>query len=106
VAKGTEYLSLTRDQKLNILWDKITENNEMGDNFHHEVTEIDVSTVFDEFGDEMECRHKTLHSQGNVGKVYWVDNGGHKYTGIFQGGDAGFIRISSTNKVVAPGEEA
>jgi hypothetical protein len=69
------------------------------------LTETDISTVFFEFGDEMECRHKTLHSTGNVGKVFWVDNGEHDYTGIFQGGDAGFIRFSSTNKVVAPGEE-
>ena len=42
-----------------------------------------MSTVFDEHGDEMECRNKTLHSQGNVGKVFWVDVGGHNYTGIF-----------------------
>jgi len=97
VAKGAEYLSLMREEKVNILWNKITESADKGENFHHEVTEIDVSTVFDEFGDEMECRHKTLHSQGNVGKVYWVDKGEHNYTGIFEGGDAGFIRISSTN---------
>ena len=65
-----------------------------------------MSTVFDEHGDEMECRNKTLHSQGNVGKVFWVDVGGHNYTGIFEGGDAGLIRLSSTIKVVPPGVDA
>ena len=65
-----------------------------------------MSTVFDEHGDEMECRNKTLHSQGNVGKVFWVDEGNHKYTGIFEGGDAGLIRLSSTIKVVPPGVDA
>ena len=104
--KGADYLELMREEKTRIIWDKITESDEIGGNFHHEVTEIDVSTVFDEWGDEMECRNKTLHSQGNVGKVYWVDQGGHDYTGIFEGGDSGFIRFSSTNKVVAPSEEA
>ena len=82
------------------------ESSELGGEFHDEVTQIDVSTVFDEHGDEMECRNKTLHSRGNVGKVFWVDQGGHNYTGIFKGGDAGLIRLSSTIKVVPPGEEA
>ena len=65
-----------------------------------------MSTSFDEHGDEMECRNKTLHSQGNVAKVFWVDVGGHRYTGIFEGGDAGLIRLSSTIKVVPPGADA
>lgn len=30
VAKGADYLSLTRHQKLNILWDKIMESSELG----------------------------------------------------------------------------
>ena len=30
VAKGADYLSLMRHQKLNILWDKITESSELG----------------------------------------------------------------------------
>lgn len=83
VTKGPDYLSLMREEKAGIIWDKITESAEMGGNFHNEVTEILVSTVFDEWGDEMDCRHKTLHSTGNVGKVFWVDEGDHDYTGIF-----------------------
>jgi len=44
----------------------------------------------------MECRKKTVHQLGNVGKVQWEDLGGHDYTGIFNGGsDTGFARLSS-----------
>lgn len=57
--------------------------------------------VFDERGDEFDCRHKTVHSQGNVGKVFWVDEGGHDYTGIFKGGDSGFVRLSSVFPVIS-----
>lgn len=46
-------------------------------------------------------RHKTVHSQGNVGKVFWVDEGGHNYTGIFKGGDSGFVRLSSVFPVIS-----
>ena len=41
------------------------------------------------------CRNKTIHSVGNVGKIIWKDLGGHPFTGIFKGGDSGFVRMSS-----------
>lgn len=43
VTKGKDYISLTRQEKHSIIWDKITESEEMGGNFHNEVTEIDAS---------------------------------------------------------------
>ena len=104
VAKGEHYLSLLRDEKSDVLWSKIIENDEMGKNWHNEVTRINVSSVFDEHGDEMDCRHKTISSQGNVGKIVWEDLGGHNYTGVFQGGDTGFIRLSSPFNYKKPGE--
>jgi len=66
---------------------------------------IDLNTIFDYKGDEYDCRFKTSHSQGNVGKVAWVPLGNHGYTGLFKsGGDAGYIRTSMIGEVEsAPG---
>ena len=55
VAKGEHYLSLRKEEKADILWAKITESSEMGKNWQNEITKIDVSSVFDEHGDEMDC---------------------------------------------------
>jgi len=52
--------------------------------------------VYDEEGDEFDNRVKTFHGVGNVAKATWVSQGNHPYTGIFKGGDAGIIRLSST----------
>lgn len=86
VAKGAEYLSLSRDDKAAILWNKITEDQTPNPNPGSEddfFLLTDLSPIFDEWGDEFECRIKTAHSLGNVGKVRWIDLGGHDYTGIF-----------------------
>jgi len=40
------------------------------------------------------CRNKTIHSKGNVGQIEWVNLGDHPYTGIFKGGDSGYVRFS------------
>ena len=77
----------------------------MGKNWQSQISKLDASTVFDEHGDEMECRHKTMNSQGNVGRIVWEDVGGHSYTGAFQGGDAGFIRLSSCSGYKKPTEK-
>ena len=63
---------------------------------------MDLDAVYDEIGDEFDCREKVVHSQGNIGKAIWFDLGGHEYTGIFQGADTGFVRLSTTFPVVAP----
>jgi hypothetical protein len=104
VAKGAQYLSLDRDEKEYILWNKITENENTNENLNLEFFDIDIAGVFDEFGDEFDCRHKTVHPQGNVGKAEWKDLGGHNYTGIFQGADTGFVRLSTQVPVILPEE--
>jgi len=58
--------------------------------------------MYDEFGDEFDCRLKSIHSQGNVGKAEWRNLGGHSYTGIFQGADTGIVRLSSAMPVTRP----
>lgn len=61
-AKGAKYLSLDRDWKEWILWQKIISDptiNEAAPS--EEFFNIDLSGVFDEFGDEFDCRVKTAH---------------------------------------------
>lgn len=60
---------------------------------------IDPETLFDEFGDENDCRRKAAHAHGNVGKAVWKDLGDHPYTGMFKGADTGFIRLSPVGSV-------
>jgi len=101
VAKGPDYVSMGRNEKADIIWDKIIENDQTApaagptDYFT-----IDANTDYDEWGDEFECRTNVFNSQGNVGMVRWEDVGGHPYTGIFAGGaDTGFIRLSTVTPV-------
>ena len=67
-----------------------------------EFFKIDTDAVYDEFGDEFDCRLKTVHSQGNVGKAEWRSLGNHDYTGIFEGADTGFVRLSTSQSVLRP----
>ena len=70
VAKGEHYLSLDREDKADILWDKITEDRSIGSLSDLSVFFTnDMNEPFDEIGDEMDCREKLIHMQGNVAKV-------------------------------------
>lgn len=105
-AKGPGYLELSRQKKSRILWEKITEDATQGPFNRMEFFRIDLNSVFDEWGDEYDCRFKTTHGQGNVGKVEWISNDNHRYTGIFKGGDTGYIRTSDINEVITnPGPD-
>lgn len=96
VAKGQEYLNLDRHDKLDILWYMITDDDTPVEEASEDFFLTDMAGVFDEMGDEFDCRRKTAHQFGNVGKVRWVDVEGHNYTGIFDGGsDTGYARLSS-----------
>jgi len=77
------------------LWKKITEDKTINEDISLAFFDIDLADVFDEFGDEFDCRPKTAHPQGNVGKAEWRSKGDHPYTGIFQGADTGFVRLST-----------
>jgi len=67
-----------------------------------EFFKVNTNDMYDEFGDEFDCRLKSIHSQGNVGKAEWKNLGGHSYTGIFLGADTGFVRLSSAFPVLRP----
>ena len=64
-AKGPTYLKLSRSKKDEIIWDKIMEDTNMAEPVPiEEFFSIDMYSVFDEIGDEIDCRRKTKHSQG------------------------------------------
>ena len=103
VAKGAAYESLDREDKADILWNKITEDSTTQPAVpRSEFFKVDTDAMYDEFGDEFDCRLKSIHSQGNVGKAEWRNLGGHGYTGIFQGADTGFVRLSTAAPVIRP----
>lgn len=86
------------------MWNKITADRTTNPNINQEFFDIDLVGVFDEFGDEFDCRHKTVHPVGNVGKAEWRNLGGHSYTGIFEGADTGYVRLSTQRPVITPEE--
>ena len=102
--KGDAYIPLSRQAKSDKIWAKITENSKSGDWHFVETLFVGQNESFDTLGDEFDCgftgcRDKTIHSVGNVGKVQWIDLGGHPYSGIFKGGDSGYVRMSSAAPV-------
>jgi len=102
--KGDDYMALSRQAKSDKIWAKVTENSKSGSWHFAQTLFVGQSEVFDTKGDEFDCgftgcRNKTIHSVGNVGKIEWVDMGGHPYTGIFKGGDTGYVRMSSATPV-------
>lgn len=103
--KGPEYIALSRQEKSDMLWGKITENNQSGAFHSLQMLTMDMGLTFDMEGDEFDChwlygcRNKPIHAIGNVGKARWIDLGGHSYTGIFQGADSGYVRMSSATEV-------
>ena len=102
--KGDDYIALTRQEKSDKIWAKVTENSKSGSWHFAQTLFVGQDEVFDVKGDEFDCgltgcRNKTIHSVGNVGKIEWVDLGNHPYTGIFKGGDSGYVRMSSAAPV-------
>lgn len=102
--KGDDYLYMTRHDKSDKIWAKVTESSKSGRWHFGQTLFVGQKEVFDTVGDEFDCslfgcRNKTIHSKGNVGKIEWIDLGGHPYTGIFRGGDSGYVRMSSATPV-------
>ena len=61
---------------------------------------VDQNLSFDMEGDEFDCgwfgcRNKVIHSIGVQGKVKWVSEENHPYTGVFKGGQHGIGRFTS-----------
>lgn len=66
-----------------------------------------MSPTFDDVADAMpktwsgSIRDKYIHSVGVVSKCKFVSNGDHQYTGMYEGADFGFCRLSSAVKPTA-----
>ena len=102
ILKGKEYLALSRQQKAEIIWDKVLEDPEPGQWHAEERFSHKWQNGIEMEGDEFDCflyancvHKRAVHAIGNVGKVIWKDLGGHPYTGMFKGGDTGFVRFST-----------
>ena len=98
---STVYQAKTASEKLDDLWTETTadatvepQNWSMDDLFAR-----NMNVSFDRESDELpENRPKINHSQGVVCKVEWVDQGGHNYTGLYNGGSStALMRMSESN---------
>ena len=101
---GPEYLSMSAQAKSDKIWARVAESEVSGSWHFAQTLIISQAPVFDTPGDELPCtsngcRVKTIHSQGNVAKIQWVDLGGHNYTGMFNGSDFGYVRMSTAAPV-------
>jgi len=116
--RSKEYLAKTAQQKQNELWTEITRDTTPGSFPSPAVLAglftADMKKSFDTDGDAMPAygilgtRTKFIHSVGTVGKVKFVSNGKHEYSGIFKGAQYGLIRMSSaaqpsSSQPLAPG---
>lgn len=62
MAKGPEYLRLPREKKAEILWDKVLADEGIGrPTPFSSLIFVDFDNVFDESGDQFDCRIKTAH---------------------------------------------
>jgi len=111
------YESLKAQEKQDILWDEVraTAYKELPEYKKFGVMQL-ISMSRQEIATK-ESLHsdfapkgwkKYLHRRGAIAKVKIVPRDGQKYTGIFQGADSAFLRLSLTYKVtgsrpVAPG---
>jgi len=109
---GPEYLALPAATKIQYLWDNCVADTSSQDWLSMlQVGEImfeDMCPTFNTEGDQMplgwtgNVRQKYIHTVGAVGRVEWVDLGGHPFTGIFQGASQGITRLSLAQEPSPP----
>ena len=110
--EGPDYIALTAEEKLNRIWENCADDQTSASWLGMlEVGEImfeDMCPTFNTKGDQLplgwtgNVRQKYIHTVGTVGKVEWVDLGGHPYTGIFQGASQGIARLSLAQEPSPP----
>jgi len=101
---STEYIGVSASQKSDEIWEAINKDTKIGGWYHVQMptlfTESEAPT-FNTPGDEMAqgdlygYRLKLIHSVGAIAKVKFHSNKNHNYTGIFEGADYGFARLSA-----------
>jgi len=107
--KDKDYLKKSAKDKMSALWAKIAENQSPGKWPNTAGIFLEgMEDTFKAVGDVMpvnfalQNRTKFIHAVGATGKVRFVSNGNHPYTGIFKGADQGIVRFSSAAE---PGED-
>lgn len=100
------YQELTAEEKRDLLWNEITLSHEednlppFSGNSFSEVLEklkglFNLTPTFDHGSDELpEGRVKIIHANGSVGKVAFIPEADHPFTGIYQTGAIGLARLS------------
>lgn len=97
---GNAWQGKNRREKLQLIWDKITEDTTSGSFYYYSNLPFeDVNERFPNYGDEKPCyTHncigKPVYASGNVAQIEWVSNGQHSYTGLFEGSDSAVLRIA------------
>merc|ERR1712080_554909 len=109
---GPDYIALPAATKLDHIWENCAADQTSAPWLSMlEVGEImfeSMCPTFNTEGDQLplgwtgNVRQKYIHSVGTVGKVEWVDMGGHPYTGIFQGASQGIARLSLAQEPSPP----
>jgi hypothetical protein len=103
-----QYNTLPNEQKQDALWDEINKShleNQLpvlsSGGFWEALNKLkglfNLSPTFDHAGDEVpNGRVKILHANGVVGKIYFKPASGHPFTGVYQSGGIGLVRLSMT----------
>jgi len=98
------YLAESASKKSDDLWTAINKDTKIGGWYHVQMPQLFTESeapTFDTPGDEMPqgslygYRLKLIHSVGAIAKVKFHSRRNHKYTGIFEGADYGFARLSA-----------
>jgi len=114
---SSEYMASDASAKKDALWEKCIADKTSGS--FPEGAAIggifleSMAPTFTTKGDQMpkellglKTRTKYIHSVGTVGKVKFVSNGNHPFTGVWEGAQHGIVRLSSAAKPsdhLAPG---
>jgi len=101
VDTSANYMKLSAKMKRDLIWKKVTANTSSHKFINPAPMFLEsMDPVFKAKGDIMPkaligSRKKFIHQVGTVGKVKFVSNGNHKFTGILKGADQGIVRFSS-----------
>lgn len=111
-AANPSYQDLTYQEKIDLLWTRITEDQtplpmpwkEFNANFHQN-GDVTITRESDTIGKDRKSksgkRLKIVHQNGTVAKVVWKNMGNHSYTGMFSQDAKGLIRFSETGLPLA-----
>jgi len=113
-SSNDSYIELSAYKKRRAIWHNVIADTSSPDWINVAGIFLEsMETTFSAEGDYMPCsltgnRKKYIHQVGRTGKVNFVSNGNHEFTGMLTGGFWGIVRFSSAaepsaNQPLAPG---